>query len=97
MQTGQTAWSSSQPAVKIRFLATTVPFMPDFARVNGVQGLGLALTTQNGDLLQLGMGSQPQLLPSGQSKLTYYVTPVRTGQLEPGAYSALISFEMLYE
>lgn len=97
VQTGQTAWSSSQPAVKIRFLAPTVPFMPDFARVNGAQGFGLALTTQNGDLLPLGLASQPQLLPSGQSKLTYYVTPVRTGQLEPGTYSALISFEMLYE
>ncbi|MFY3771024.1 hypothetical protein AHYW_003761 [Providencia manganoxydans] len=97
VQTGMTAWSSSQPAVKIRFVAPSVPFYNDFARVSGVKGLGLAITTPSGVLLPLGQESEPQLLPSGQSKLTYYVTPVRTGQLQPGAYSALIAFEMLYD
>lgn len=66
------------------FLADSVPSMPDIARVNGVKGLGLAITTPNGSLLPLGLESEPQLLPSGQSQLTYYVTPVRTGQLVPG-------------
>lgn len=97
VQSGMTAWSSTQPAVKIRFVAPTVPFHPDFVRVMGVQGLGLAVTTPSGALLPMGQNSDPQLLPSGQSQLTYYVTPVRTGQLVPGAYSALIAFEMLYE
>lgn len=97
MQSGMTAWSSTQPAVKIRFLAPAIPSMPDFARVNGAQGLGLALTSKSGTLIPLGKESEPQLLPSGQSTLTYYVTPVRTGVLQPGAYSALIAFEMLYD
>ncbi|MDV5227251.1 fimbrial protein [Providencia rettgeri] len=97
VQSGMTAWSSTQPAVKIRFLAPTVPFYSEFARVQGAQGVGLALTTPNGAVLPLGQDSEPQLLPSGQSTLTYYVTPVRTGQLVPGAYSALIAFEMLYD
>lgn len=97
VQSGMTAWSSTQPAVKIRFVAPTVPFYTDFARVMGAQGLGLAVTTPSGALLPMGKNSEPQLLPSGQSQLTYYVTPVRTGQLVPGAYSALIAFEMLYE
>ncbi|MEQ4626730.1 fimbrial protein [Providencia manganoxydans] len=97
VQSGMTAWSSTQPAVKIRFVAPTVPFYTDFARVMGAQGLGLAVTTPSGALLPMGKNSEPQLLPSGQSKLTYYVTPVKTGQLVPGAYSALIAFEMLYE
>ncbi|MEQ4658434.1 fimbrial protein [Providencia manganoxydans] len=97
VQSGMTAWSSTQPAVKIRFVAPTVPFYTNFARVMGAQGLGLAVTTPSGALLPMGKNSEPQLLPSGQSKLTYYVTPVRTGQLVPGAYSALIAFEMLYE
>ncbi|WP_272539748.1 fimbrial protein [Providencia sp. PROV197] len=97
IQTGMTAWSSTQPAVKIRFVAPTIPFNPDFIRVTGVQGLGLAVTTPGGTLLPMGQDSEPYLLPSGQSQLTYYVTPVRTGQLVPGAYSALIAFEMLYE
>lgn len=97
VQSGMTAWSSTQPAVKIRFVAPTVPFYSDFVKVNGVQGLGLAVTTLGGALLPMGQESEPQLLPSGQSQLTYYVIPVRTGLLEPGAYSALIAFEMLYE
>lgn len=97
VEMGMTAWSSTQPAVKIRFVAPTVPMYSDFVRVNGAQGLGLAVTTAGGALLPMGQASEPQLLPSGQSQLTYYVTPVRTGQLVPGAYSALIAFEMLYE
>lgn len=97
VQSGMTAWSSSQPAVKIRFVAPTVPFYTDFAQVTGAQGLGLAVTTSSGTLLPMGKNSEPQLLPSGQSQLTYYVTPVRTGKLVPGTYSALIAFEMLYE
>lgn len=97
VQSGMTAWSSTQPAVKIRFVAPTVPFYSDFVQVNGVQGLGLAVTTPDGALLPMGQESEPKLLPSGQSQLTYYVTPVRIGLLEPGAYSALIAFEMLYE
>ncbi|HHN8583825.1 TPA: fimbrial protein [Providencia rettgeri] len=97
VQSGMTAWSSTQPAVKIRFVAPTVPLYSEVVRVNGAQGLGLAVTTVGGALLPMGQASEPQLLPSGQSQLTYYVTPVRTGQLVPGAYSALIAFEMLYE
>lgn len=96
--TGQTAWSSTQPAVKIRFIAPTIPWMPDFAQVNGVQGLGLVISNMAGQTLPLNRESNPQLLPSGQSTLTYIVAPVRTAALmQPGAYSALISFEMRYE
>lgn len=97
VQSGRVAWSASQPAVKIRFLAPTVSVMPDFVRVYGIKGVGLALTTSNGALLPVGQQSELRLLPSGQSQLTYYVTPVRTGPLESGEYSALIAFEMLYD
>ncbi|MEY0580131.1 fimbrial protein [Providencia manganoxydans] len=98
VRTGQTAWSSTQPAVKIRFIAPTVPWMPDFAKVMGAEGIGLVLSDKSGQTLPLNQSSNPDLLPSGQSTLTYYVSPVRTAQLmQPGAYSALISFEMLYE
>ncbi|MCS3433875.1 fimbrial protein [Klebsiella sp. BIGb0407] len=98
LQTGQVAWSPTQPAVKIRFVAPSVPFMPQFARVMGVQGLGLELSTGQGQPLTLDKESNPLLIDSGQNVLTYYVTPVRTAEImQPGAYSALISFEMLYE
>ncbi|EMH4146812.1 type 1 fimbrial protein [Providencia stuartii] len=98
VQTGRVAWSSTQPAVKIRFIAPTVPWMPDFAKVMGAQGIGLVLSDKAGHTLPLNRNSNPELLPSGQSTLTYYVSPVRTAaQMQPGAYSALISFEMRYE
>lgn len=96
-QTGMMAWSSTQPAVKVRFVAPTVPLNRNFVRVTGVQGLGLAVSTSGGMLLPIGQESEPQLLPSGQRQLTYYVTPMRTGNLVSGAYSALITFEMFYE
>lgn len=98
VQTGQMAWSSTQPAVKVRFLAPIVPLMPQFASVVGVQGLGLEISSSSGATLPLNQESNPILLTSGQEVLTYYVTPVRTAErLQPGAYSALIAFEMLYE
>ncbi|QQO63186.1 type 1 fimbrial protein [Providencia manganoxydans] len=98
VRTGQVAWSSTQPVIKIRFIAPTVPFMSNYIKVNGVQGLGLVLNNTAGQTLPINLDSNPVLLPSGQSTLTYTVTPVRTAQLmQPGAYSALISFEMLYE
>lgn len=96
--TGQAAWSPTQPAVKVRFLAPVVPFMPTLAKVNGAQGLGLAISDPQGQILSFNETSNPVLLSSGQDVLTYYVTPVRTmALLQPGAYSALIAFEMLYE
>ncbi len=97
-QMGQTAWSTTQPAAKIRFLAPIIPFMPQFASVRGAEGLGLVITDTQGQILPLTKESNPVLLPLGQTMLTYYVTPVRTAALmQPGAYSALIAFEMLYE
>lgn len=98
VQTGQAAWSSEQPAVKIRFTAPIVPLMPDLARVNGAQGIGLEISESSGKALPLNQNSNPLLLTPGQEILTYYVRPVRTEQnMLPNAYSALISFEMIYE
>ncbi|MCX3071351.1 fimbrial protein [Providencia stuartii] len=97
-RTGETAWSPTQPAVKIRFLAPTVPFMPQYAQVTGAQGIGLELSNTRGQPLPLNEQSNPVLLASGQDVLTYYITPVRTAaDMLANAYSALITFEMLYE
>lgn len=97
VQTGMIAWSSTQPAVKVRFVAPTVSFNRNIVQVMGAKGVGLAVSTPSGKLLPMGEESEPQLLPSGQSQLTYYVTPVKMGPFVPGAYSALIAFEMFYE
>lgn len=99
-QTGQTVWSSTQPAVKIRFTAPTVQMMPNVVLVRGVQGLGLEISNAVGLVQPLYAGGtdNPQLLVPGQNTLTYNVTPVRTaGILQAGSYSAVITFEMLYE
>lgn len=97
-QDGMTTWSSAPPTVKIRFVAPIVPTYTDLVQVNGAEGLGLAVSTHQGTALPVGQASKPQLLPSGQRRLTYYVTPVRTGPLVSGAYSApLIAFEMIYD
>ncbi|EMF0917022.1 MULTISPECIES: fimbrial protein [Providencia] len=97
-KTGQTAWSHSQPAVKIRFVAPSTNEMPNLALVEGAKGFGLQLSNASGTVLSLGEESPPVLLPSGQRQLTYTITPVRTGSLLiAGAYHAVISFQMLYE
>lgn len=96
-RSGLSIWSMNQPAAKIRFLAPTAGNLPNVVKVNGAGGLGLLLTTAKGDLLSIGEASSPQWLSPNQNQLTFYVTPVQTGLLQPGAYSALISFEMQYE
>ncbi|MEX9843881.1 fimbrial protein [Providencia rettgeri] len=97
-QTGYTVWSTTQPAVKVRFIAPTVPQYTDIIRVNGAQGLGLQVVNVTGQVLPIGKDSNPMLIAPGQNRLTYYVTTVRTsGPLIPGAFSALIAFEMMYD
>ena len=96
--TGDAVWSNKQPAAKIRFIAETVPLMPQYAKVVGAQGLGLEISSSQGDALPLNAKSNPLLISPGDNVLTYYVTPVRiSDNLSPDAYSAIISFEMLYE
>ncbi len=97
-QTGDTVWSTTQPAVKVRFIAPTEPQYTDIIRINGAQGLGLKVMNVAYQVLPIGKDSNPMLIASGQNRLTYYVTAVRTsGPLIPGAFSALIAFEMLYD
>lgn len=44
-RTGQTAWSSSQLAVQIRFVAPSTDDMPNLALVEGAKGFALQLTS----------------------------------------------------
>ncbi|EMI5490147.1 type 1 fimbrial protein [Providencia stuartii] len=98
IKTGSVAWSSEQPGVKMRFLAPSVPFYPQLARVVGVQGLGLQLSDEAGRVIPLGESSVPRLLSPGQDSLSFFITPVRiASDLQAGAYRALISFELMYD
>ncbi|WP_272675403.1 fimbrial protein [Providencia sp. PROV092] len=97
-QTGKTVWSSTQPAAKIKFLAASEPEHSNIIRVNGAYGFGLQVANSAGEILPIGKESNPTLIASGQNSLIYYVSAIRTsGPLIPGAFSALIAFEMLYD
>ncbi|MEY0972484.1 fimbrial protein [Providencia huaxiensis] len=97
-QTGKTVWSSTQPAVKVKFLAVNEPEYSNIIRVNGAYGFGLQVANSEGKILPISKESNPTLIASGQNNLTYYVSAIRTsGPLIPGTFSALIAFEMLYD
>ncbi len=97
-KSGNVTWSTTQPGMKIRFIALVVPFRPNIASVEGVKGLGLQITTPKGKEIVFGEYSEPQLISSGQNILTYYVAPIRIAErLQAGAYRSVISFQITYE
>jgi len=98
LKTDSVAWSTLQPAVKVRFLASSVPGSPELIDISGVEGLGLQLSDNEGRAIPIGESSFPKLLSPGQDSLTYFLTPVRiASKLQPGAYRSLVSFELMYD
>nr|WP_314264849.1 fimbrial protein [uncultured Moellerella sp.] len=97
-QTGQALWSPEQPGVAIRFMAPEMDGSGRYAQINGVSGLGLVLNDVQGNAMQLGQYSRPQLLPVGQSTLTYTVAPVKVAnRVSPGAFYAVMGFQLSYD
>jgi len=96
-KTGLKTWSTSQPGMKIRFLAKSDTLNPNIIHVNGAKGLGLEISDSNNSYVEIGQLNRPVLLDTPQSILTYRITPVKTGPLEPNVFDALISFELVYE
>lgn len=97
-KSGNVTWSTSQPGMKIQFIAPVIPFRPNIASVEGVTGLGLQITNPKGKEIAFGEYSEPQLISSGQNILTYYVAPIRVAEkLQAGAYRSVISFQITYE
>ncbi|WP_392566957.1 fimbrial protein [Utexia brackfieldae] len=97
-RTDTVTWSNQQPGVKIRFLSATSAMNPDIIQVNGAKGLGLQLITAHGQVLSIGENTPPQLLNLNSNKLSYFVRPIRTAApLVPGAYHAIITFELIYD
>ncbi|MEX9975955.1 fimbrial protein [Providencia rettgeri] len=98
IKTDRLVWSNEQPGIKMRFLAPTVPFYPQLVKVVGVQGIGLQLSDDAGQVLLLGESSVPRLLSPGQDSLSFFITPIRIADnMQAGAYHALISFELIYD
>lgn len=96
-RTNTSIWSTSQPGVQIQFLAPSAERFPQLVNVVGAKGLALELSNQEGYRINLGEKSTGTLLTTPQDTLKYYVTPVRIGSLEPNAFQAIISFELIYE
>ncbi|RKS85120.1 type 1 fimbria pilin [Orbus hercynius] len=95
---GTTTWSVIQPAVKVRFLAPTITNNSTVVQVLGAKGLGLQITTPNGEAVPIGIATPPHLLSLNNNRLMYYVTPIRVAtSLEAGQYSAVINFELIYD
>jgi type 1 fimbria pilin len=96
-RTDTSIWSTSQPGVQIQFLAPTTQQFPNLVNVVGAKGLALELLNKEGHIINLGEKSSATLLTPPQDTLKYYVVPVRVGSLEPNAFQAIISFELIYE
>ncbi|MGG4610153.1 fimbrial protein [Providencia sp. Me31A] len=97
-QTGQIPWSKSQPAVSVQFMAVNRDASQRYVALQGISGVGLEIKDERGDILPLGQYSVPRLLAVGQSALIYTVTPVRiTGPFLPGAFYAVIGFQLSYD
>lgn len=96
-KTGLVTWSSSQPIFKIKFNSVQSDLNPNIIQVSGLKGLGLELQDINGDTIDIGSFARPQFLNKPKNTLTYKIVPIKTGALEPNEYSAIISFELVYE
>ncbi|WP_299999182.1 fimbrial protein [uncultured Cedecea sp.] len=97
-RTNTVSWSTDQTGVKVRFVSPAVPFYPELIKLNGIEGIGLQLSDDKGNVLPLGQNSAPQVVGPGQGTLSYYLTPIRVSDsLRPGAYNALVSFELVYD
>lgn len=95
---GTTIWSTTQPAVKVRFLSPTISDNSNIIQVLGAKGLGLQITDAAGQVIPMGVSTSPQLLQLNSDTLTYFVTPVRTAApLEAGQYHAVVNFELIYD
>ncbi len=98
VRTGGLTWASNQPAVTVSFSAVRDADNPQLAKAQGVSGLGLRLTTGNGEDVRLGSRGKPLLLTPGQNALTYRVVAERTpAELVAGRYRAVVDFHLSYD
>lgn len=96
--TGRSAWNSSQPGLKVRFIATADNYQNDIISVTGVKGMGLKITDKNGSAMALNKNSEPLLVERNKNTLIYYVSPVKTSdELTAGSFFALMNFEINYD
>jgi type 1 fimbria pilin len=98
VRTGALTWADEQPAVRVSFKATRDADNPTLAKTQGVSGLGLRLSDEQGHDVRLGDRGRPLLLTPGQNVLTYTVTPERTSaKLVAGNYRSVVDFNLSYD
>ncbi|MEE4412018.1 MULTISPECIES: fimbrial protein [unclassified Serratia (in: enterobacteria)] len=97
-RTGNLLWSAHQPAVSVSFIAPADADNPELVKVHGASGLALRISDERGRDIRLGSRGAPLALAVGQNTLNYRITPERTrAQLLPGAYSAVVDFQLSYD
>ncbi|MGP0882528.1 MULTISPECIES: fimbrial protein [Serratia] len=95
---GNLVWSAQQPAVSVSFIAPADADNPALVKVRGAAGLALRITDARGKDVRLGSRGAPLALAVGQQALNYTVTPERTrAPLVPGAYAAVVDFQLSYD
>ncbi|ASM15415.1 type 1 fimbrial protein [Serratia marcescens] len=96
--TGNLLWSAHQPAVSVSFIAPADADNPELVKVHGASGLALRMTDERGRDIRLGSRGAPLVLALGQNALNYRITPERTrAPLLPGAYAAVVDFQLSYD
>ncbi|MBL5905349.1 fimbrial protein [Serratia fonticola] len=95
---GNLLWSAHQPAVSVSFVAPADVDNPQLVKVRGASGLALRITDERGRDIRLGSRGAPLLLAVGLNTLNYRVVPERTrAPLLPGAYAAVVDFQLNYD
>ncbi|HHK8038128.1 TPA: fimbrial protein [Serratia marcescens] len=97
-RSGNLLWSTQQPAVSVSFIAPADADNPELVKVRGATGLALRITDVQGRDIRLGSRGAPLALAVGQHALNYTITPERTrAPLVPGAYAAVVDFQLSYD
>ena len=97
-RTGNLTWSAHHPVVSVAFIAPADEEDPRLVKVQGITGMGLRLTDDQGRDVQLGSRGEPLIMALGSSARTWVVQPTRTSApLTSGAFRAVVDFRLNYE
>jgi fimbrial protein len=87
-----------QPVVSVMFTGISDAENPALFRVEGASGMGLRLLDHQGRDVRADSPGAPEFLNSGNTQLTYYVIPERTGApLVAGPFQATVNFRLNYD
>lgn len=97
-RTGNLTWSAFQPVLSVAFVAPADADDPRLVKVQGITGMGLRLTDDQGRDVQLGSRGEPLFLALGSSSRAWHVQPTRTSApLTSGAFRAVVDFRLNYD